>query len=207
MTSGRSTSRLGSSCAWLWANRPNHYPFQATKLGDHARLAYSCSQKHHLRGVAVERANIFDKEPGTGLPSHIENIGRNALDIIQPQLFFIRDQYFAGPRGALAGQRILGISQTAVDSRIRSRRYWRVSAPSADHALRNRNTQSVIDTHNHIVINDLRSGNVRSLHDAATDFQNSGLMSGLLMSRGTFTNNATRAGRAAGTALSDFSEI
>lgn len=39
--------------------------------------------------------SIFDKEPGTGLPTQVESIGRNSIDVVRPQLFFLRDQFFS----------------------------------------------------------------------------------------------------------------
>src|ERR1700687_3703307 len=43
--------------------------------------------------------SIFSKEPGTGLPPNIESIGRDSLDVVQPQLFLIRDHHFSPRSG------------------------------------------------------------------------------------------------------------
>lgn len=42
--------------------------------------------------------SLFDKEPGTGLPQQVENIGRSALEVVRPQLGWIREHFFSGPQ-------------------------------------------------------------------------------------------------------------
>lgn len=41
----------------------------------------------------------FDKEPGSDLPTRIENIGRSSLDVVRPQLWLIREDFFTDAAG------------------------------------------------------------------------------------------------------------
>jgi hypothetical protein len=103
----------------------------------------------------VEPINIFDKEPGTGLPVQIENIGRGTLDTVQPQLFFLRDQYFTGdgkpwPESAFADFIRLPLVSGYALGIVGAYLEFQKVTPSETQILR-----CVLDVHNHFVGNDL----------------------------------------------------
>jgi hypothetical protein len=50
----------------------------------------------------VIASSCFDKEPGTLLPENLKRIAFNMLNVVRPQLFLIKDQYFGGKEGPLS---------------------------------------------------------------------------------------------------------
>lgn len=99
--------------------------------------------------------SMFDKEPGTGLPSKVENIGRSSLDVVRPQIFLIRDHFFAGDAGQWPKESFLGFIQFPVVSG------YVLGLVGAYLQFQNVRLQEVdilkcvLDVHNHYVANQL----------------------------------------------------
>jgi hypothetical protein len=99
--------------------------------------------------------SIFDKEPGTGLPSKVENIGRSSMDVVRPQIFFIRDHFFTGDAGHWPEESFPGFIQFPVVSGYilglvgAYLQFQKISPPEVDIL------KCVLDVHNHYVANQL----------------------------------------------------
>lgn len=99
--------------------------------------------------------SIFDKEPGTGLPSKVENIGRSSLDVVRPQIFFIRDHFFTKDAGQWPKESFPGFIQFPVVSGYilglvgAYLQFQKIRPPEVDIL------KCVLDVHNHYVDNQL----------------------------------------------------
>lgn len=99
--------------------------------------------------------SIFDKEPGTGLPSNVENIGRSSMDVVRPQIFFIRDHFFTGDAGHWPEESFRDFIQFPVVSGYilglvgAYLQFQKITPPEVDIL------KCVLDVHNHYVANQL----------------------------------------------------
>jgi hypothetical protein len=50
----------------------------------------------------VTYSSCFDREPGTLLPNNVAAFASQMLDVVRPQLFFMKQQYFGGTGSQLA---------------------------------------------------------------------------------------------------------
>ena len=106
-------------------------------------------------GTQLVSLGMFDKKPGTGLPSKVENIGRSSLAVVRPQIFLIRDHFFTGDAGKWPEESFPGFIRFPVVSGyvlglVGAYLQFQNISPSEVDTLK-----CVLDVHNHYVANEL----------------------------------------------------